>query len=629
MQGDKVIAYTSSKFNSAEKNYGTGEQELLGVIKAMQEWRCYVEGADAVLVTDHCPLTFLQTQPTLSRRQARWMEYLSSFHYTWEYRPGRNNVADPISRNPNLACANLYMCAMGRAKQAKSIMERIAAGYKHDPYFQETSNTQAFTKEGVYWTKDGFVVVPSVDTLRTDIMTELHAPAYSGHVGTSRTAQAIKKTFYWKGMHADVATFVTECHDCQRNKPTNRRPAGLLQPVEIPDRPWDCVSMDLITHLPVSQTGNDAIIVFVDKLSKMTRLAATTTTVNAEGFAKQFVDNVFRSHGLPKKIVSDRDARFTGHFLTEVTKILQIRQAMSTSFHPQTDGQTERMNRTLEDMLRHYVNPYQNDWDEYLTVVEFAINNAWQASIENTPFFVNYGQHPFTPLSLQIDAKVRVPGAQKFVQDRADVVKHAKTCLMAAQDRQKAYADKTRRDVKDIRVDDMVLLSTKNLTFKNKGATPKFMPKFVGPFKVKKLVGPKDQDTGMVTVTTAVQLELPPMMKVHDVFHLSMVKAYRSDGNVHPPEPLLYETDGSAQWEVDYLLADRIRKKVNGKSQITEYLVRWSGFGAEHDTWEPSANIHKDVIKTYRTHKTNQPARPLSTRKRKAPPPLEAGTLPT
>ena len=131
----------------------------------------------------------------------------------------------------------------------------------------------------------------------------------------------------------------------------------------------------------------------------------------------------------------------------------------------------------------------------------------------------------------------------------------------------------------------------------------------------------------MVRVTTAVQLELPPMMKVHDVFHLNLVKQYKSDGKVHPPEPLVYEQDGSAQWEVDHLLADRIRKNVNGKSQITEYLVRWSGFGAEHDTWEPRANIHASLIQAYRTQKTDQPSRPKSTRKRKTPP--ETGTLPT
>ena len=167
----------------------------------------------------------------------------------------------------------------------------------------------------------------------------------------------------------------------------------------------------------------------------------------------------------------------------------------------------------------------------------------------------------------------------------------------------------------------------KNLKFKNKGATPKFMPKWVGPFKVLKLVGPRDPETNMVRVTTAVQLELPPMMKVHDVFHLNLVKQYKSDGNVHPPEPLVYEHDGSAQWEVDHLLADRVRKNVNGKSQITEYLVRWSGFGAEHDTWEPRANIHASLIQAYRTQKTDQPSRPQSTRKRKTP--LETGTLPT
>ena len=621
MQSDRVIAYTSSKFIPAERNYTTGEQELLGVVKAMQEWRCYLEGADSVLVTDHNPLTFLQTQPSLSRRQARWMEYLARFHYEWQYRPGRNNVADPVSRNPNLAVATLYLCAMRRTKQAVSIMDKIKDGYEKDAFFQKLSNLATFKQDGPY----GRIVVPDTDTLRQDILTEMHAPAYSGHVGTIRTAQALMRTFYWKGLHADVDTFVTSCHECQRNKASNRKPAGLLRSLEIPDRNWECVSMDLITHLPVSTSGKDAIVVFVDKLSKMVWLAATTTTVNAEGFAHLFIDNVFRSHGFPRKIVSDRDARFTGHFLTEVTKQLKIQQAFSTSFHPQTDGQTERTNRTLEDMLRHYVNPYQNDWDEYLTVVEFAINNSWQTSIQNTPFYMNYVHHPFTQLTLQVDTVIRVPKAQSFIQNHQDIVNHAKVCLQGAQDRQKEYADRTRRDVKQMRVDDQVLLSTKNLKFRNKGATPKFMPKFIGPFKVLKLVGPRDQRTGEVTVVTAVKLELPPLMKVHDVFHLAMVKPYKDNGTVQPPSPLEYEADGSAQWEVESLLQDRIRKHVDGRKQVTEYLVRWAGFGPEHDTWEPHTEIHKDLIRAYRLQKTAQKPRPTSARARGRAPPKGGG----
>ena len=162
-------------------------------------------------------------------------------------------------------------------------MDRIKDGYEKDAFFQKLSNYLAtFKQDGPYWTKDGRIVVPDTDTLRQDILTEMHAPAYSGHVGTIRTAQALMRTFYSKGLHADVDTFVTSCHECQRNKASNRKPAGLLRSLEIPDRNWECVSMDLITHLPVSTSGKDAIVVFVDKLSKMVRLAATTTTVNAE-----------------------------------------------------------------------------------------------------------------------------------------------------------------------------------------------------------------------------------------------------------------------------------------------------------------------------------------------------------
>ena len=175
-------------------------------------------------------------------------------------------MADPVSRNPTLSSVNvltLCMAVGGRAKKAVSIMDRIAAGYKQDVAFADPANLTKYTLSGKYWMQDGKIVVPDVDTLRHDILLETHAPAYGGHVGAHRTLNAVQRTFTWKGIHAEVKDFVNTCHVCQKNKSSNQRPVGKLQSVEIPDRMWECLSMDLITHLPMSASGLDAVVVFV------------------------------------------------------------------------------------------------------------------------------------------------------------------------------------------------------------------------------------------------------------------------------------------------------------------------------------------------------------------------------
>lgn len=198
-------------------------------------------------------------------------------------------------------------------------------------------------------------------------------------------------------------------------------------------------------------------------MSKMTHLIACSITITGEGCAKLFVDRIFKHHGLPSKIVSDRDPRFTGHFMTSLATALGIRQALSTSAHPQTDGQTERMNRIVEDTLRHYVSPTQTDWDQHLSHVEFAINNSWQESLQNTPFCACYGQHPHTPTTLLIADKV--PAARRWLVDYEERVAHARACILAAQDRQQQYADR-KRTTAQCTVGDLVLLSTKKLAFR-------------------------------------------------------------------------------------------------------------------------------------------------------------------
>jgi transposase InsO family protein len=190
-----------------------------------------------------------------------------------------------------------------------------------------------------------------------------------------------------------------------------------LLPLPIPDGKWEVVTVDFVVSLPRTASGFDAVCVFVDKLTKMCHLCPTTSEATAEDTAKLFVDYVWRYHGLPRKLVSDRGTQFVSSVFRGICSLLHINQGLSSAFHPESDGQTERLNMVMEETLRHYVNPTQDDWDRWLAVVEFALNNSVHSSTQATPFFLNYGRHPNTPLSLQTPRmkSATVPSAVKLL----------------------------------------------------------------------------------------------------------------------------------------------------------------------------------------------------------------------
>ena len=434
MQNGRPLAYESRRLIPAEVNYTTGEQELLAVVHACKTWRCYLEGPIFTIVTDHNPLVHLPTQPNLSRRQVRWVQYLSRFTFNWVYKPGATNkVADALSRYPpKISTTAVMLLALRTRSQSKSqahtnavappqsqtenqilpespgaqmggeepsdsppqtslqgtthtrqpdgpldIYEAVTEAYDNDPWFQSEKHTANYTfKDGAWFTQRNQLIVPDMPSIRKSIIHELHSTPIYGHGGLTKTKKQVEKLFWWPSLLKDVTQFVKECPSCQINKSSTQEPAGLLKPLRFPDHTWDVVTMDFIMQLPETDNGHTALLVVVGKLSKMTHLIPTTTQVTGEETARLYVDHVFKHHGCPKAIVSDRDPRFTGKFMTALLQILGTKQRLSTTYHPQTDGQTERMNRTLEDMLRHFVSPHQTDWDQHISLAEFAINNS-------------------------------------------------------------------------------------------------------------------------------------------------------------------------------------------------------------------------------------------------------------
>jgi hypothetical protein len=280
--------------------------------------------------------------------------------------------------------------------------------------------------------------------------------------------------------------------------------------------------MDFITGLPRTASGHDAICVFVDRATKMTHFAACRKTITAEQTGALFLSNVVRLHGEPTEVISDRGPQFASEFFQGYLKALGTQSLMSSAYRPQTDGQTERMNRVLEEMLRSFTAPSAANWDKLLPMAEFAVNNAVNRSTGSSPFFLNYGRHPGTPFNKGLPGRYRMhPAAKGNTDDLREALLRAKSAMDTAQQRQAAQYNRNKVDLQ-LSPGQLVLLSTKNL---RSGPFQKLQPRWIGPFRVDKHIG-----------KNAFKLILPPNLPVHDVFHVSLLRPYKSD-----PDMLLTE----------------------------------------------------------------------------------------
>ena len=621
LQDNMPIAYCSAKLTKAERNYFTTEQELLGVIHALTEFRCYVEGGKhpVTIVTDHNPNTFLKSQVTLSRRQARWVEFMERFDHRWQYIPGRDNMADPLSRTPTFAVVHIPGGTVGLAgveeDDASSIelptswlkesaLEKlIKASYASDRTFSSkrpnkfmTLGSDGLWRRGAYATTSK-IVVPDNSSVRYAILQELHDSKLAGHPGVKRTYGLVSRYFYWRGMFKFVEEYVHHCHSCQMMKSTNIKPAGLLQPLEIPQYPFQSVSMDLITGLPKTSNKFDTIVVMVCRLTKYVILIPTVEKLSAEGFAQLWVDHLISKHGCPESIVSDRDVRFTSAFWKTLNSLVGAEAHMSTAFHPQSDGQTERMNRLLEETLRHFVCYNQSDWDSHLQMASFAINNAVNGSTKESPFYLMKGFHPRLPCSFSGMFKPRRenglnPSAIRFNDRIQASLATAKQALLVAQQNQKAYADKKRMELK-LKPGDWVMLSTKNLRLKKDDRTmarKKLLPKFIGPYQVTEAIGLPGKEV-------AFRLALPAQCRIHDVFHVSLLRPYKQPADEQMrgfiPQPLDW-LDGMPMFEVDCIAGHKIVSLRGGQKSLS-FLIKWKGYDSLYDTWEPVATLKEDI----------------------------------
>ncbi|KAD0325810.1 hypothetical protein E3N88_44451 [Mikania micrantha] len=530
MQRDKVIAYASRQLKVHEKNYTTHD-------------------------LNHKSLQHILNQKELNMRQRRWVELLTDYDCEIRYHPGKANVvADALSRKEPVKPIRVRAMEINTQPNLKDLI-RIA-------------QQQVVTDNQL---KQTWIVS---EELRTLICDEAHKSRYSVHPGADKMYQDLRTSYWWPGMKKDIALYVGKCLTCSKVKAEHQKPSGLLQQPEIPQWKWEQISMDFITKLPRTPRGFDSIWVIVDRLTKSAHFLPIREDYKMEKLSTLYINEIIARHGTPTSIISDRDSRFTSRFWQSLQKALGTRVNLSTAYHPQTDGQSERTIQTLEDMLRSCVIDFGGSWDTHLPLIEFSYNNSYHTSIQCAPFEALYGRKCRSPVCWTEIGDSQVVGPE-LIQETSDKITIIQSRLKAARDRQKSYADRRRKPL-EFQVGDRVLLKVSPwkgvVRFGKKG---KLAPRYVGPFEILERIGP-----------VAYKLKLPvELSNVHDTFHVSNLKKCLADHDVQIPLEDIQIQNNMQFIERPVEIMDHGVKKLK-RSRIPIVKVRWEGKRGAEFTWE-------------------------------------------
>ncbi|GKC25060.1 reverse transcriptase domain-containing protein [Tanacetum coccineum] len=431
MQRGKVIAYASRQLKIHEKNYTTHDLELGAVVFALKIWRHYLYGTKKLFSDYDCEI---------------------------RYHPGKANVvADALSRKERVKPKRVR--AMNMTLQS-SIKGKILAAQEEAS--DESAGLQKGLDEMIERRSDGALYyldriwVPLKGDVRTLIMDEAHKSKYSVHPGADKMYYDLRDRYWWPGMKKDIAVYVSRCLTCLKVKAEHQRPSGLLQQPEIPEWKWERIAMDFVTKLPRTSSGHDTIWVIVDRLTKSAHFLPMREDYKMDRLARLYLNEIVARHGVPISIISDRDSRFTSRFWQSMQEALGTRLDMSTAYHPQTDGQSERTIQTLEDMLRACVLDFRGSWDVHLPLVEFSYNNSYHSSVRCASFEALYGRKCRSPIMWAEVGEGQLIGPE-LVQETIEKISQIKDRLKAARDHQKSYADIWRKPL-EFSVGEYVLL---------------------------------------------------------------------------------------------------------------------------------------------------------------------------
>ncbi|RZK39669.1 MAG: hypothetical protein EOO61_07030 [Hymenobacter sp.] len=638
--GQHPVGFYSRKLRHEEINYDTHDKELLSIIECFKAWRHFtMETPTPVTVySDHNNLKYFMTTKELNRRQVRYAQFLSDFYFRIIHRPGKLNVcADALSRRPQDSLdmgdrdvqkqclltpevfhpitSNKFLAVVEANKDTVHVklLDRIRELIQSDMYYHnvgvwlEDNNpndkfppdsgklTDCSEEEYLTYGRQGFSIDESDELLyykgmiyvppelRLTILMASHDSQMAGHWGTTKTLEQIQRTYWWPKMRSMVQEYVSSCTTCQRTKPDRQKPAGLLHPLPVASERWSSLTIDFMTDLPPCQ-GYDSIMVVVDRFTKMAHFMPCTKDITAEQTSTLFTDRVFRLHGLPQNIISDRGPQFNSALWKEFWKSLGVEVILSTSFHPETDGQTERVNGVINQYMRVYSSYMQDNWVELLPTAEFAYNNAIHSATGVTPFYADTGRHPRTAASHSTSGTDDPELLAAHLSELADFLR---INLEQARVDMKKYADIHRRKIPAYKPGDKVMLSTLHITSKRPKA--KWSDRRMGPFKII-----KESHEG----NDAYVLDIPTDYGIHPVFHSSLLLPYK-DNIIKGREqevPLPIMLDDHEEFVVEKILAWR---PYYGSRQ---FLVKFMGYENPTDNrWIHKGHLDhcREIIQEY------------------------------
>ena len=550
----------------------------------MEKWRPYLQHRPFVIRTDHRSLLHLTEQRLMSKIQHKALVKLMDLDYQIQYKKGITNAAaDALSR-----CASNEVLAVSEC--VPSWLHKLTESYSEYPEDKEllkelavnTNNEKGYSlQDGVIKYKDRIWVGHNVFA-QQHILQALHASGVGGHSGISATYNRVKSLFAWPKLKQSVQQFVQQCQICQQAKVEHTKLPGLLQPLPVPAHAWEMVSMDFVEGLPTSDRYN-AILVVIDKFSKYGHFVPIHHPFTAMQIAKVFLDNIYKLHGLPKVIISDRDPVFTSSLWKELFKLTDTQLLMSSSYHPQTDGQTERLNQCLEDFLRCTVHSCPRKWSHWLSVAEFWYNTAYHTALGKSPFQVLYGYSP-RQLGISNPNLSTIPDLEQWMRDRDLLTKIIQQQLQRAQQRMKALADKHRIE-RSFEVGDLVYMKLQPYVQSSVAArsNKKLSFRYYGPYRVLQRIG-----------EVAYKLDLPEGSKIHPVVHVSQLKK-------HVPKELQLSDDLSSVstdpmhiYQPECILQTRTIRR--GAKKVKQVLVKWTSLPTELATWEDEVEIPREQV---------------------------------
>jgi len=621
-EGDdrRPVAYASRQLIPRERNWSTTDQEMAAIMFALDTWRHYLIDRPFSVYTDHRALTHFFSQPTLNSRQRGWQERCGDYDFDIQYISGPSNqVADALSRNPDFALVNAIVahdfdpaCARQLLIEGGARDPKYAAALRDPP-------TGHSVRDGVLVASHGGrerLVMPNDEDAKRGVLRILHDdPFFGGHFGQSKTLARVRHYFFWPRAQADVEAYVRACVSCQATKPSNRAPAGLLRPMPVADGPRSLVALDFMGPLPKTRGGNTGIMVIVDLFSKFARFVPIKSQCPAPEAAAAFFSVWVKDFGLPDTLITDRDSRFTGNFWRALMANAAVRHCKTTAYHPQTDGQTERTNRTLLAYLRHFVDDRHDDWDDHLANAESAYNHVAQDSTGLPParLMLGYAVEPPFARLLSAARDNFNPASADMVAQYAQDIKTAKANILAAQRAQKRAYDKRRSDV-SFSVGDLVLLNAKNQP--PTGPSTKFSKRWLGPFKV-----------AAVSAPDVYTLEMPASFAGHPTFHVNLLKPFHAAGLGEPP-PAVGPNDGTTALEPpdEFSRPGPVRVTRGGSFWVPErivdegpqpgrrgtfYRINWHGWQSSDDTWESATRFrrsHPELVAEWEATRGGAPA---------------------